>query len=210
MLMMVDPDASFPQAPNNRFIIHWWQMNMTRSTQASDTSDSIGGTRLVNNTAARVSYRRPSPPTNSSAHRYIQYLWEQPANFTVPAAFQAYNDSNSSKFNFTAFVQAAQLNNPVAANYFYCSNQTNLSSTFVAASGSQYPGGNGQAITSGPGPSITPSATSSGVSSSASSASVSSSSASASTSPFAGSAPIVTTGSHAIFGLFLAMLAFGS
>ncbi|KAJ9654881.1 hypothetical protein H2198_006154 [Neophaeococcomyces mojaviensis] len=205
MLMMVDPDASYPENPSNRFIVHWWQMNLTRSTQASDTSDSIGGTRLINGTAPRVPYRRPAPPTNSSAHRYIQYLWEQPVNFTIPSAYQGFNSSNIRQFNLTGFVQAARLNNPVAANYFFCSNQTNVPTTFVAAPGGEYPGGNGAAITSGPGPSITPTSTAGASSTSGASSSGSGSSPSASAS--GSMAPASKNGLNSLLGIIFALMA---
>lgn len=56
---------------------------------------------------------------------------------------------NSTKFPFLQFVEAAGLASPVAANYFYCSNQTSVPGLFVAAPGSQYPGGNGAMVTQG-------------------------------------------------------------
>ena len=148
MFFMLDPDASYPQNPTNRWIIHWWQAGLTKSTsQVNQTS--IGGTALVNSSAPAVAYRRPRPPTNSSAHRYIQYLFEQPANFQVPEAYSGFGGSNSSKFPFESFVTAAGLGNPVAANYFYCSNETSVPPSFIGAPGSQYPGGNGAMITAG-------------------------------------------------------------
>lgn len=145
---MVDPDASYPQNPTNRWIIHWWQTGLVRSTTETNDS-SIGGTLLVNNTAPRVAYRRPAPPTNSSAHRYIQYLFEQPANFQIPPIYSGYNATNASRFPFERFVIDANLGSPVAANYFYCSNQTVVPDLFVASPGEQYPGGNGAMITQG-------------------------------------------------------------
>lgn len=155
MLFMLDPDASYPQAPCNRWIIHYWQMGVTRS-----------GSSLQNTTAPRAAYRSPAPPTNSSAHRYIQYLFEQPAGFQVPAAYAGYNQTNYTKFPFESFVADAGLGAPVAANYFYCSNETAVPANFVAPPGGTYPGGNGAMITEGPsGPatsSSAPSSTSSG------------------------------------------------
>ena len=145
---MVDPDASYPENPQNRFIIHWWQESLTKSTTEVN-STSIGGTRLVNSTEPRVSYRRPRPPTNSSAHRYIQYLFEQPSTFQVPDAFSGYGNQNASRFPLQQFLEAANLDDPVAANYFYCSNQTTVPATFIAAPGGQYPGGNGAMVTQG-------------------------------------------------------------
>ncbi|KAK5074993.1 hypothetical protein LTS08_005429 [Lithohypha guttulata] len=148
VFFMLDPDASYPENPQNRWVIHWWQQGLTKST--SQVNDSgIGGTLLQNNTQPRVAYRRPRPPTNSSAHRYIQYLFEQPPNFSIPAIYSGYNNTNASRFPFEQFVADAGLNQPVAANYFYCSNQTAVPATFVAAPGGQYPGGNGAMITQG-------------------------------------------------------------
>ena len=145
---MVDPDASYPENPLNRFIIHWWQEDLTKSSTEVN-STSIGGTRLVNNTAPRVTYRRPRPPTNSSAHRYIQYLFEQPDNFQVPEAYAGYGNQNASMFPLEQFLDDADLEDPIAANYFYCSNQTAVPATFVAARGEEYPGGNGAMVTQG-------------------------------------------------------------
>lgn len=150
MLFMLDPDASYPENPQNRWIIHWWAGNLTKSNNTAEANmTSIGGTRLINTTAARVDYRRPRPPTNSSAHRYIQYLFEQPSNFSIPEAWSGYNSSNSSRFPFEKFIQATNLSNPVAANYFYCSNQSVVPAGFVAAPGGQYPSGNGAMVTQG-------------------------------------------------------------
>ena len=64
------------------------------------------------------------PPNYSTAHRYIQYLFAQPAGFKIPAPFAGYSAANRSNFNITKFIDAAGLGKPVAANYFLCSNQT--------------------------------------------------------------------------------------
>lgn len=145
---MLDPDASYPENPTNRWIIHWWQTGLVKSTTQVN-STSIGGTQLVNNTAPRVAYRRPAPPTNSSAHRYIQWLFQQPQNFQIPAAYSGYGGMNASRFPFEQFVRDSGLGAPVAANYFYASNQSVVPGLFVGAPGSQYPGGNGALISSG-------------------------------------------------------------
>lgn len=165
LLLMVDPDASYPENPQNRFIIHWWQEGLTKSSRRTNDT-AIGGTLLENSTAARVDYRRPRPPPDSSAHRYIQYIFQQPAGFEVPDAYSGYNSSNSTRFPLEAFISDARLSSPVAANYFYCSNQSSVPSDFFAAPGQQYPNGNGAMVTQGTNePSATtgtPSATSGG------------------------------------------------
>lgn len=193
---MLDPDASYPENPTSRWIIHWWQTGLTKSTTEVN-STAIGGTRLVNNTAPRVAYRRPRPPTNSSAHRYIQYLFEQPSNFQIPAQYSGYGTgTNTSRFPFESFVAAANLGDPVAANYFYCSNQTVVPGTFVAAPGSQYPGGNGAMITQG---TNNPTPTSSG------SASATSSGSAVSSLPAQGAGTIQS--GNTAFGVVLAIAA---
>ena len=41
---------------------------------------------LVNTTAAITDYAGPAPPSGSGPHRYVVLAFEQPANFTPPAA----------------------------------------------------------------------------------------------------------------------------
>merc|ERR1712230_169039 len=77
VLLMVDPDARYPSNPNLRFIVHWLQTDMIPAAMSSD-----GTSQLMNTTAPRVPYARPSPPTNSSAHRYIIYTFFQHGNFS--------------------------------------------------------------------------------------------------------------------------------
>jgi len=91
---------------------------------------------LTNTSAALIPYRQPAPPVTSPAHRYIQYLFAQPANFTVPAAFAGFSATNRSMFNLTQFVAAAHLGAPVAANYFLCSNMTAAANASASASAS--------------------------------------------------------------------------
>ena len=150
---MVDPDARYPQAPSSRFILHWMQFDLTAAAPAED-----GTTQLINSTAVRAPYRGPAPPTNSSAHRYIQYAFFQHENFTFPQAYEGYNATNRTSFNLTDFLDQSNLGQiPAAAMYYFASNQTGVPQNFVAAAGATYPGGNGDMITAGPGPSITPS-----------------------------------------------------
>jgi len=151
VLLMVDPDARFPENPTLRFILHWLQTDVTTAPVGPD-----GTSQLINNTAARVPYRGPGPPTNSSAHRYIFYAFFQHDNFTFPAAFESFNATNRANFNLTAFLDESNLGQvPAAAQYFYASNQTGVPQDFSAAAGGTFPGGNGAMITQGPGPVVT-------------------------------------------------------
>jgi phosphatidylethanolamine-binding protein len=144
-LLMVDPDARYPQSPNLRWILHWLQTDLTTAPPAVD-----GTSQLVNSTAPRAQYMRPAPPTNSSAHRYILYAFQQPPNFVIPQAFEGYGGMNRTMFNLTQFLDASNLGQtPAAAMYFYASNQTIVPQDFIAPPGSTYPGGNGDMITVG-------------------------------------------------------------
>ncbi|EME39987.1 hypothetical protein DOTSEDRAFT_47469 [Dothistroma septosporum NZE10] len=150
-IIMVDPDASYPENPTSRFILHWLQPNTSRANASSSMGETTSTTSvsLTNVTAPRVPFRRPSPPTNSSAHRYIIYAFQQPMNFTIPSQWSGLSDGNRTRFNLTNFIRDTNLGTPAAANYFYVSNQTNVPANFTASPGGQYPGGDGSAVTSG-------------------------------------------------------------
>jgi phosphatidylethanolamine-binding protein len=148
---MVDPDAPSPQDPTARFLLHWLQTDMTTAPQAAD-----GTSQLINSTQPHALYRPPSPPPNSSAHRYILYAFFQHENFTFPPAFEGYNAENRTDFNLTLFLEESNLgHSPAAAMYFFVSNETQVPPNFTAAAGQTYPGGNGDMVTAGPGPSAT-------------------------------------------------------
>ena len=170
LVLMVDPDASTPQNPSERFILHWMAPNMTASTRTA--GPNIPGQVLTNSTPAHVPYARPMPPPTSDPHRYIQYAFQQPDNFTVPTAFSGFSAMNRTSFNLTEFISAAGLSDPAAAMFYFCSNKTGVPGDFEAMAGGTYPGGNGAAVTAGPGPAATTTgaATSGGASSTASAA----------------------------------------
>lgn len=175
LVIMVDPDASTPQNPSSRFILHWLQPDLTASGMMSMGG---AGQPLVNSTPAIVPYARPMPPPTSDPHRYILYAFQQPEDFAVPDAFSGFNAENRSMFSLTNFISAADLGTPAAANFFFASNQSSVPQGFIAAPGGQYPGGNGAAVTAGPGPAATATAGSSASTSSGAAASASSTMAS--------------------------------
>ncbi|KIW64816.1 hypothetical protein PV04_09724 [Phialophora macrospora] len=207
-LLMVDPDARYPEAPTSRFILHWLQTNMTTAPQAAD-----GTSQLINTTEPRAPYRGPAPPTNSSAHRYILYAFFQHENFTFPPDFEGYNATNRTNFNLTEFLDESNLGQtPAAAMYFFASNETGVPPDFVAAAGGTYPGGNGEMITAGPGPSITPTstpatATASATGTSSEATSSGSGTGSASATGSAGSAPPTDDAIKTRVGLGVLMIA---
>lgn len=200
---MVDPDARYPENPTLRFILHWLQTNLTAGPVGAD-----GTSPLINNTAAEVPYRGPGPPTNSSAHRYIFYAFEQHDNFTFPTWFNA---TNRAMFNLTAFLDESNLGQvPAAAQYFFASNMTGVPQAFSAAAGGTFPGGNGQMITEGPGPVVTASATTTGSGSAATTSASGSGTASATGSAASASgsnaASLMESTTGSLFAVLLAFL----
>lgn len=151
LVIMVDPDVSTPQNPNRRFLLHWMQPNMR--VGSNNAGVQTGGQQLINTSAPAVPFAMPAPPATSDPHRYILYAFMQPSNFTVPTAFQGFNAMNRSSFNLTQFVSAAGLSQPAAAQYFFVSRKNGTPMNFTAMPGGMFPGGNGAAVTDGPGPS---------------------------------------------------------
>lgn len=147
VVVMVDPDATTPENPNNRFILHWLAPNMTQGGAGSAPSPQSGLVQLTNATENFTPYRSPGPAFNSSAHRYILYAFRQPDDFAVPAEFETYaGGANRMHFDLPTFIELAGLGNPAAAEYMYVSREPAVPGDFVALPGGQFPGGNGNAI----------------------------------------------------------------
>ena len=152
--MMVDPDASTPQNPTSRFLLHWMAPNLTAGPSATGI--------LSNTTPAVVDYMRPMPPSYSDPHRYILYAFQQPSNFSVPESFRGFSATNRTHFNVTQFIAEAGLQQPAAANYFFCQDKAGTPPDFTATAGASFPGGNGGAVTAGLGSPVTPMASATG------------------------------------------------
>ncbi|KAL9105547.1 MAG: hypothetical protein Q9227_009291 [Pyrenula ochraceoflavens] len=73
-------------------------------------------------TVPGADYIPPSPPAGNQPHRYVALVYSQPASFSVPAAFSSINPPSDNKarlgFDINAFMSAANLQPPVAGNYF--------------------------------------------------------------------------------------------
>lgn len=156
---MIDPDAPSPDSPTSRFILHWLAANVTQGTTAE--APLTGQRALTNSTPAFVPYRAPTPPLNSSAHRYIIYAFAQPDNFAIPESFSGFSAQNRSLFSLDRFISEAGLGRPMAGEFWYVSREPEVPGTFVALAGGAYPGGNGAAIFSAGSGSATATATSS-------------------------------------------------
>lgn len=146
MLVMIDPDAPSPDMPTASNILHWLATDLTATTAAQDFGPLQGAAVLTNSTPNAVPFAPPGPPATSSAHRYLLFLFEQPAGFVIPPAFAQFNAMTRANFDLTAFIVAANLQDPVAVNFMYVSSQAAVPATFQGAPFSQFPGGNGNAI----------------------------------------------------------------
>lgn len=117
LVALVDPDAPYPDDPYASQYLHWLQPSIPSSSSWKIPLDTSAASAIV-------PYVNPTPPNTSPAHRYIVLLFQQPATFAVPAAFAGFSADNRTLFNISAFAEAADLGEPVAANWFLVSNQT--------------------------------------------------------------------------------------
>lgn len=127
--LQIDPNATQPN------FLHWLQTNLT----ANSSSPSNDKTLLTSHTPATDPYIKPQPPRGTGRHRYILLLFQQPTDFTIPAAFakivHPQQTTDRSAFNLTAFVNAAGLDAPVAANFFFAENSTVTPSSSISGTG---------------------------------------------------------------------------
>jgi hypothetical protein len=118
---MIDQDVHYNGTAYT--MLHWFQPGLRRNTN----DDTIPG----------ASYNPPNPPPNSGAHRYNFILYQQPSNFTVPEAYAAINPPTETidrvAFNLTAFALAANLGDPISANYLRVINGTEAESSSAEA-----------------------------------------------------------------------------
>ncbi|MCJ1270154.1 hypothetical protein MMC22_010050, partial [Lobaria immixta] len=120
LVILVDPNAGKPE------FIHWFQTNFTLSA-SEITIASLSFHPLLSTTPPLAPYVKPQPPPGTGFHRYIELLFSQPANFSIPANYTHFFSSglsSRSSFNVTSFARDAGLSKPVAANYFLTENST--------------------------------------------------------------------------------------
>ena len=119
---MVDPDAPSPQMPYPGQFLHWLQPGLDFSSDPS---------KATLTQPAQVAYLRPTPPNYSVPHRYTFFLYAQPADFKIPTSpvdFSVFNATIQPMgrvgFDVEQFAREAGLGEPLAANFFFCGNQT--------------------------------------------------------------------------------------
>ncbi|KAK1082833.1 hypothetical protein LTR33_003644 [Friedmanniomyces endolithicus] len=105
--------------------LHWLQTGLTQSANGTFVSDST----------AIADYGQPHPGLNDIAHTYTFYLFQQPANFTLPSwdAGRVFNPiSVSARMNFSVTAVADVVGAPLAANYMRVINpNTTAPGTFL-------------------------------------------------------------------------------
>ncbi|KAI0205313.1 phosphatidylethanolamine-binding protein [Astrocystis sublimbata] len=118
--MMIDLDASTnfanPKAGQQASYLH----TVLRDFKASGAASGEGITTLTTTARGPVAWFGPAPPAENPPHphRYTNLLWEQPANWQIPAAANSMLQSQKVGFNVANFITAAGLSDPIAANYF--------------------------------------------------------------------------------------------
>ncbi|KAF2839979.1 PEBP-like protein [Patellaria atrata CBS 101060] len=120
LIMMIDIDlpANFGGLPAGQrgIVLH----GLFRDVKYNGRQSSTGSYILAPGTGTQPSsYFGPSPPAENPPHphNYIELLFDQPANFAVPASEQQVVNARL-PFNYTRFVAAAALQPPIRANYF--------------------------------------------------------------------------------------------
>ncbi|KAJ5689085.1 hypothetical protein N7462_003477 [Penicillium macrosclerotiorum] len=108
----LDIDAPFPSWGVLGPILHWIQPGVKASESGSLTTT---GPFVAN-------YIGPAPPPGSSPHRYIFFLYEEPAGFDAkqhaPPNGQNLSNWNRMRYDFDAWAKKVDLGPIVAFNYF--------------------------------------------------------------------------------------------
>ncbi|RAH48814.1 YbhB/YbcL family Raf kinase inhibitor-like protein [Aspergillus brunneoviolaceus CBS 621.78] len=123
MVVNLDLDAPFPAFSFLGPILHWLQPGLRPVPTTMTTSPTGGATYGFEVTAPFVAnYIGPGPPPGSAPHRYVFFLYEQPAGFDV----EKYASPEGQKvgrwprvrYDWDKWVQEVQLGEVVAVNYF--------------------------------------------------------------------------------------------
>ncbi|KAJ9636785.1 hypothetical protein H2201_003038 [Coniosporium apollinis] len=134
MVVMTDPDAPSPQNRSSSEILHWIQLDISLTANASPSESGVAFPYVLANTSnPLVPYAPPQPPAGSDPHRYIFFLWEQPEGFALPEGYTQFNATNRRLFNVSGFAAAAGLPEPLAANYFLCERPDNMTATATSS-----------------------------------------------------------------------------
>jgi len=110
LVSMVDLDAPTPQQPNMSEIRHFLGPDFTLSPPKSD-----GLAPLTNSTPAISSFRQPTPPVGSDAHRYVFLIFSQPPGFDNQTLVTP--QTPITNFSISKFAAATGLGNPLGGTF---------------------------------------------------------------------------------------------
>ncbi|EKV12878.1 Protease inhibitor (Tfs1), putative [Penicillium digitatum PHI26] len=114
LVVSLDIDAPFPSFGILGPILHWIQSDIKVTSEGALEFDAP----FVAN------YIGPAPPPVSAPHRYLFFLYEQPADFDLkayaPASGKKLSNSNRIRYDLDAWAEEIKLGPLVAFNYFTC------------------------------------------------------------------------------------------
>ncbi|KAJ6132145.1 Protease inhibitor (Tfs1) [Penicillium samsonianum] len=114
LVVSLDIDAPFTSFRILSPILHWIQSDIRVTSEGALEFDAP----FVAN------YIGPSPPPLSAPHRYLFFLYEQPADFDLtahaPAGGKKLGNSNRIRYDLDAWAEQIKLGPLVAFNYFTC------------------------------------------------------------------------------------------
>jgi hypothetical protein len=121
MVFFIDVDVILPGTSIQSVILHWYQSNLSfECTNLHSPSFIIPCKYHEDASCAAASYIAPRAPPNSH-HRYVFLLFAQHSQFQFPECFaHVFPETVSARsgFDIKKFIQVAELDPPIALNYF--------------------------------------------------------------------------------------------
>jgi phosphatidylethanolamine-binding protein (PEBP) family uncharacterized protein len=111
-MICLDIDAPFPSFSPLSPALHWLQSGFVGDASTGN---------LTSPDPAIAFYAGPGPPPISGPHRYIFFLYEQPADFDPKTYIKpsGWGIRDRMRWDFAAFEKQAKLGPAVAATYFF-------------------------------------------------------------------------------------------
>nr|POF23926.1 protein d1 [Quercus suber] len=117
LAICLDIDAPFQSLPILGPILHWIQPGLISSAGVDGSA-----TLTASGVPAVADYIGPAPPPGSGPHRYVFFLYEQPADFDAkkwaPADGKPLPTYKRMWYSLANFEKEAKLGPVIAANYF--------------------------------------------------------------------------------------------
>ena len=116
-MVALDIDAPFPSWAGLGPIQHWIQSGLRVEQDSSDTKNL-----KATNVPFIADYIGPAPPPGSAPHRYVFFLYNEPADFDVkkhaPPEGKHVGNFKRMWYKLETFEREANLGPIIAANYF--------------------------------------------------------------------------------------------